>query len=78
MSVCWNEKVINNSSSHHYSHKLASFRCYIHRLINTPLSYPDYITELNFIKQIEANNGYNATLIDKMKQKLLNQAHKLA
>ena len=70
--------VIYNSSSHSHSHKLASFR-YIHKLINTPLSHPDHITVFNFIKQIAFNNGYNVSLIDKMiKQKLLNQAHKLA
>ena len=48
-------------------------------MINYPLSHFDYTTELNIIKEIAVNNEYNDTLLDKMiKQKLLNQAHKLA
>ena len=67
--------VIHNTSVHPYAHKLAAFRFYIHRLLNTPLSIEDYNSELNIIKQIAVNNGCQANLIDTMfKKRLLKQA----
>ena len=72
------DMVIHNTSVHPYAHKLAAFRCYIHRLLNTPLSIEDYNSELNIIKQIAVNNGYQANLIDTMiEKKLLKQALQL-
>ena len=58
--------IIDNSSLHPYTHKLAAFRCYIHRLLNTPLSPIDYTKEFNIIKQIALNNGYKVEVIDKL------------
>lgn len=60
------DQIIHNSSNHPISHKHAAFHSLIHRLLNTPLSKMDYITELNIIKQIAVNNGYNTKLIDKL------------
>ena len=62
----YTDMVIHNTSMHPYTHKLAAFRSYIHRLLNTPLSTIDYNSELNIIKQIAVNDGYNPDLIDKM------------
>ena len=58
--------IIDNSSLHPYTHKLAAFRCYIHRLLNTPLSPIEYTKEFNIIKQIALNNGYKVEVIDKL------------
>ena len=58
--------VIHDTSMHPYTHKLAAFHSYIHRLLNTPLSTIYYNSELNIIEQIAVNNGYNSDLIDKM------------
>ena len=49
-----------------YSHKLAAFRCYINRLLNTPLCQTVFLSDLNITKQIAVNNGYKADLIDQM------------
>ena len=69
------DMVIHNSSIHPYSHKLAAFRCYIHRLINTSMSQVSFKTELNLIKQIAVNNGYKSEIIDQLLEtKLTKQA----
>ena len=56
---------------HPFSHKLAAFRSYIHRLVNVPMSQENFQVELNIIKQIAINNGYTSHLIDKMVEKKL-------
>ena len=63
--------VIHSSSMHPFSHKLAAFRSYIHRLVNVPMSQENFQVELNIIKQIAINNGYIPHLIDKMVVKKL-------
>ena len=63
--------VIHNSSMHSFSHKLAAFRTYIHRLVNVPMSQENFQVELNIIKQIAINNGSISHLIDKMVEKKL-------
>ena len=65
------DMIIHKNSLHPYTHKLASFHCYIHRLLNIPLSPIDYEKELQIIKQIAVNNGYQPTLIDQMLDKKL-------
>lgn len=55
---------IHNNSTHPYSHKLAAYNSYIHRLLNIPLSLDNFNKELNIIKQIAVNNGFQTSLID--------------
>ena len=45
--------------------------CVIHRLVNVPLSEVNFNKELNIIKQIAVNNGYNVDLIDSILSKKL-------
>ena len=55
---------IHNKSSHPYTHKISAFNSFIHRLLNIPLSKENFNKELNIIKQMAVNNGYQANMID--------------
>ena len=61
--------VIHNSSCHPIQHKLAAFHSMIHRLVTLPLNKVNFTKELNIIKQIAINNGYNPDLIDQILRK---------
>lgn len=63
------DTVIHNKSNHPYSHKMASFNSFVHRLLNVPLSSENYKKELNIIKQVAVNNGYNAGMVDDLVKK---------
>ena len=67
---------IHANSYHPYSQKIAAYNSMIHRLIHIPMDITDYTDELNTIKYIAIDNGYNSniinTLIHKHKQKLNN------
>lgn len=65
--------VIDNTSLHPISHKLAAFNCYINRVLNIPLSQENYNKEILIIKQIASNHNYNSTLIDTLLTKRLNK-----
>jgi hypothetical protein len=57
---------------------MASFNSFIHRLLQVPLSQQNYNKELNIIKQIAVNNGYNPNIIDTIiSKKNYNRALKL-
>lgn len=56
--------IIHNSSNHPFSQKILAFHYLINRLINIPLSPNNFKVELNTIKIIASNNGYNSKLID--------------
>ena len=58
------DTVIHFNSQQSWQIKLSPFHSPIHRLTNFPLNNNDYNTELNIIKQIAKNNGYNESLID--------------
>ncbi|XP_072381211.1 uncharacterized protein [Diabrotica undecimpunctata] len=60
------DHIIPLSSNHPMSHKYAAFHSYIHRLETIPLSQSNYQTELNILKQIASNNGYDPNLINKL------------
>jgi hypothetical protein len=61
---------IPNGSCHYTAHKLAAFRCMIHRALTLPLSKFELQKEISIIKQIAYSNGYNTKLIDTLiKQK---------
>lgn len=57
---------IHSSSTHPIQHKLAAFHSMVHRLLNIPMSPSNYLSELNIIKQIAVNNGFNPNIIDKL------------
>lgn len=64
------DTTIHNSSNHPIQHKMAAFYSMIYRLISIPLQPIDFQKELNLIKQIATNNGYQSVIIDKiLKQK---------
>ncbi|XP_045466683.1 uncharacterized protein LOC123675373 [Harmonia axyridis] len=60
------DTTIHITSNHPYSHKMAAYNSMIHRLITIPMNHDHFNTELNLIKQIAINNGYNPTIIDKI------------
>lgn len=60
-------------SNHPISHKLASFNCYLERLLRVPLSIENYNRELNTIKNIAHLHNYDHSLIDKMLRKKQNR-----
>ena len=63
------DTTINAQSFHPHSHKMSAYHSYVHRLLNTPLDDDDYHDELNTIKYIAQNNGYNTSIIDKIVRK---------
>ena len=60
------DTTIHNNSCHPVQHKLASFHSMIHRLISLPLNQENFQKELNIIKQIAVNNGYNPDIINQI------------
>lgn len=63
------DTTINNSSTHPRQHKHAAYHSMIHRLLNIPLSEHDFEKELNLIRQIAVNNGFQVSFIDKLLHK---------
>ncbi|XP_050515797.1 uncharacterized protein LOC126890693 [Diabrotica virgifera virgifera] len=63
------DHVIHFSSNHPLSHKLAAFRSFIHRLFSIPMPTDSFNNELNIIKQIAVNNGYDPSIIVKLIRK---------
>lgn len=62
-------QVIHASSNHPISHKLAAFNSFIHRLNKIPMTTENYNKELNIIKYIAQDNGYDSSIIDKINRK---------
>lgn len=50
-------------STHPQNHKMASFRAFLNRLLDVPMSMDNTKHELDTILQIAENNGYNAKTI---------------
>ena len=67
------DTVIHAKSNQSWQIKMSAFHSLIHRLLNVPLNKVNYLKELNIIKTIAQNNGYNAKLIDKL---VKNKKHK--
>jgi len=63
------DHALPDDSNHHPQHKMAVFRCYVNRLLRTPLSEENHRRELNTTKQIALNNGYDPECIDKLIKK---------
>lgn len=66
----YTDATINNSSCHPENHKLASYRSMLSRMHKIPLETADQSEELNTIKTIAYNNGYNPKLIDELNSKV--------
>ena len=64
------DTLIHGSSFCPFSHKMAAFNSYIHRLTSIPLSQPAFNKELATIKHLAFVNGVNLD-IDRMVQKKL-------
>nr|XP_022904588.1 uncharacterized protein LOC111416729 [Onthophagus taurus] len=64
------DTIIPYYSHHITTHKLAAFNAYLYRCFNTPLSNEDRNTEINIIKSIGINNGFQLSQIDKIINKL--------
>jgi hypothetical protein len=62
----FSDNIIHASSQHHISHKMSVFHSLIHRLVNIPLSVSNFNKELDIIKLLASNNGYNVKVIDKL------------
>lgn len=56
--------VIPMESNHPYSHKLASLRSIVHRLLTYNLSPDEFEKEEAIIKKIVLNNGYDTDMVD--------------
>jgi hypothetical protein len=63
---CYSDQTINSLSRHHHSQKLAAFHTMIHRVCSIPMTDENKQNELNTIKQIATNNGYEEKLIDRL------------
>jgi hypothetical protein len=71
------DTTIHSTSSHPAQHKLAAYYSMFHRLTEIPMSNNNFEVELNIIKLIAINIGYNEHIINKMlQQKLLKKALK--
>ncbi|XP_049805216.1 uncharacterized protein LOC126248349 [Schistocerca nitens] len=68
---------INSSSCHPNQHKMAYFRFMLNRLHKIPLEPVEQHKEINIIKAIALNNGYNPHMIDKLSQKIKKKTTKL-
>lgn len=58
------DSTTNKFSVHPYSHKIAPFFRFIHRLLSVPMNYENYNKELSIIRQITSKNNYYSKLAD--------------
>jgi hypothetical protein len=68
-------QTIHATSHHPISHKMAAFNSYIHRLNTVPMNNDDYNKELNTIKFMAQDNGYDSRIIDKLIRKKSNKTN---
>ena len=60
------DTVIHNDLHHPKNQKLAAFNSLIHKALSIPMDIEDFNNEINIIKQIAKNNGYNIRLINQV------------
>ena len=60
--------VIHNTSNHRTQHKNAAFHSIVNRLLNIPFNQTDYNTEVNTIKYIAQESGFDPQLIESIIQ----------
>ena len=68
--------VIHNTSNHPTHHKHSAFISMLHRLRNIPLDKTDYNNEINTIKYIAQQNGYNHNLVDTLLNNIIKKEHR--
>jgi hypothetical protein len=72
----YTDTIIHAKSKQSWTIKMSPFHSYIHRLLNIPMNPIDYNKEVQIIKTIAQNNGYNPKIIEdiiKHKQKKILQ-----
>ncbi|KAI5646580.1 protein tyrosine kinase domain-containing protein [Phthorimaea operculella] len=75
----YSDNIIHATSRHPDNHKHAAFHAFIHRLVKVPMNDGDFRQELDTIKQIARNNGYEDQLIHNiLKRKQKREAEKLS
>ncbi len=57
---------LHTTSNHPYTHKMAAYNSYVHRLLNIPMNKEDFENEKHIIQHIAISNGYNPEIIDKI------------
>lgn len=62
----FSDNIIPANSRHPNSHKLSCFHSMIHRLLNIPLQEDAFRKEVQIIKKIASNNGYDQTMVENM------------
>lgn len=65
------DSIIPFNSCHPVIHKMAAFNSMVDRLMNVPSTEEDFNREKDIIKQIATNNGYNASIVEKIINKRL-------
>jgi hypothetical protein len=60
------DTIVHAQSIQSHSIKLSNFHSMIHRLLTLPLRVDNYKNEVNILKNIAKNNGYDHKLIDKL------------
>ena len=63
--------------THPKNQKLSAFNSLIHRALSIPMDIDDFNNEINIIKQIAKNNGYNIRLINQLIKKHKNKKNNL-
>lgn len=66
---CQSDLIIPISSNHPWQHKMASIQSMIHRLLKIPMSEENIKKEIETIKYISSQNGYNNCNVDSMLEK---------
>lgn len=71
----YSDITIHKDSSHPLQHKYAAYNSMIHRLFTIPLDTSNFNLEVQYIKQIAVNNGFDIETINKL---INRKYHKLA
>ncbi|BES87329.1 Hypothetical protein NTJ_00134 [Nesidiocoris tenuis] len=58
------DMVIHRTSNHPWQHKTAAFRSMVWRALTVPMEQEAFDSEINIIKQVAVNNGYEETMVD--------------
>jgi len=60
------DTIIPETSNQSRSIKMSAIHSMLHRLISIPLNSSNYNKEIDTIKQIVRNNGYDTSIVDKL------------
>ncbi|KAK5649862.1 hypothetical protein RI129_000891 [Pyrocoelia pectoralis] len=69
------DALIPIDSIHPFSHKLAGLNALLRRMVVIPMSPVNFQKELNIIRHIALNNGYNNNLVDTLLSKITRSIH---